>query len=58
MSLNRDNRSSRPASPREGWRRAMAVMLTGVLSFEAAFGNGLSTALADNVSGGGFHIAR
>ena len=58
MSLNRDNRSSRPASPREGWRRAMAVMLTGVLSFEAAFGNGLSTALADNVSGGGLSYSQ
>lgn len=27
----------------------MAILLTGVLSFEAAFGNGLATALADQL---------
>ena len=30
-------------------RRALAILLTGVLSFEAAFGNGLATALADQL---------
>lgn len=30
-------------------RRALAILLTGVFSFEAAFGNGLATALADQL---------
>ena len=33
-----------------GGSRALAILLTGVLSFEAAFGNGLSTAVADQLS--------
>ena len=30
-------------------RRALVILLTGVLSFEAAFGNGLATVLADQL---------
>lgn len=43
-----DKRRARVAARgvQERWKRAVAVMLTGVLSFEAAFGNGLSTAFA------------
>lgn len=43
-----DKRRARVAArgTQERWKRAVAVMLTGVLSFEAAFGNGLSTAFA------------
>ena len=43
-----DKRRARAAArgTQERWKRAVAVMLTGVLSFEAAFGNGLSTAFA------------
>lgn len=33
-------------------RRASALFLTGVLSFEAAFGNGLSLAFAEPLDGG------
>lgn len=52
-----DTNSTRYGAPGK-WRRAVAVLLTGVLTFEAAFGNGASVALADTLRGGFLKVTR
>lgn len=52
-----DTNSSRYGAPGK-WHRAVAVLLTGVLTFEAAFGNGASVALADTLGGGFLKVTR